>query len=427
MKTIGLVLGFGLLGGVLLNGLSLGCSGETEPAQNTGNAGADAGEPEAGLVCDGTGISKGPWVLAIDGTSAKVRWEACREGTTKGLSLAPEAGGNPIEMDSVETPAEVTETNIAPLNPSAPVDWAATYYMHEAALTGLLPGTCYTYALLGDSSRKGRFCTAAPAGTPIRFMAIGDTNPSLGDNTINVLSNAIPKGPDFTLHCGDIQYYSSTLETWASWFPVMQVMLSQGGFFPSVGNHESETPKEFDEYFLRFFKGAGFGGTDTYYRFETGGVYFFALNTEDAYGQGTVQGSWLEAQLNEASKAPGYRFSVVFMHRTLVTCGDTGQDTAVREQFEPIFQQYKVPLVIQGHMHGYERFDLNGITYVTTGGGGGSIGNIDENIERPECAMRLASGAFSHAVIVDVTAADIQGTVIHENGIIADSFTLPLP
>lgn len=421
MKNLGILFVFGLVGmGIFA------CSGESQPSPAP-DGGADAGEPDAGLVCDGNGISKGPWVLAIDASGAKVRWEACREGTTKGLKVEPEAGGNPIEIESVETPFEVTETNVAPLNPLAPVDWAATYYMHEAAISGLMPGTCYVYELLGDSTRKGRFCTAAPSGSPIRFMAIGDTNPSLGNNTFNVLSNALQKAPNFTIHCGDIQYYSSVLETWASWFPVMQPMLSQGGFFPSVGNHESETLKEFDEYFLRFYKGAGFGGTDTYYRFETGGVWFFALNTEEPYGQGTVQGSWLESQLDAASKSPGYRFSIVFMHRTLVTCGDTGQDTAVREQFAPIFAQYKVPLVLQGHMHGYERFDLGGITYITTGGGGGSIGKIDENIERPECAMRLAAGAYSHAVIFDISAAEIQGTVIHEDGSVPDSFSIPVP
>lgn len=414
---------------ILLMGVglcALGCSDESGSTPLP-DGGAGGGEPDAGLVCDGAGISKGPWVLAIDGQGAKVRWEACREGTTKGLKLAPEAGGNPIEMQSVETPFEVTETKGAVLNPLAPPDWAATYYMHEAALSGLLPGTCYTYELLGDASRKGRFCTAAPSGSPIRFMAIGDTNPGLGNNAFNVLSHSLQKAPDFTVHCGDIQYYSSFLETWASWFPVMQPMLSQGGFFPSVGNHESETPTEFNEYFLRFYQGAGFEGTDTYYRFETGGVYFFALNTEEPYGQGTVQGSWLEAQLDAASKSPGYRFSIVFMHRTLVTCGDSGQDSAVREQFAPIFAQYKVPLVLQGHVHVYERFDIDGITYITTGGGGSKIGVVDENIERPECAMRLAAGAYSHALIVDVNATEIQGTVIHEDGSVPDSFVIPVP
>ena len=46
------------------------------------DAGPDASESEgdSGLPCDTTGLSKGPWVLHVDGTSAIVRWETCRAG-----------------------------------------------------------------------------------------------------------------------------------------------------------------------------------------------------------------------------------------------------------------------------------------------------------------------------------------------------------
>jgi hypothetical protein len=403
-----------------------GCSSEPE-TPSAPDAGADAGPDAAGLVCPEAGITKGPWVLAINGSSAKVRWEACRAGVKASLSLVEEAGGSPKEVASVETPFEVTVMGEAPLNIAAPPDFAGTYYMHEAALTGLVPGTCYSYELSAEPARKGRFCTAQPAGGPVRFMAIGDTNPALGGHTQELLKQVLPKGPDFTIHGGDIQYYSSTLETWAYWFPELQPMLSQGGFFPAIGNHESELLGEFEQYYLRFFGGAGFEGTDEYYRFESGGVYFFSVSTELPLDLGSVQGTWLSAQLEAASKAPGFRFSVVYMHKTLVTCGDTGQNTAVREQFEPLFTQYKVPLVVQAHMHGYERFELNGVTYITTGGGGGSLGNVDENIERPECAMRLASGKYWHAMFFEVGAGELKGSAIDQDGVVRDTFTKVVP
>jgi hypothetical protein len=403
-----------------------GCSSEpdTPPPTTTSDAGADAAP---GLVCPEAGITKGPWVLAVDGSSAKVRWEACRSGVKASISLMEEAGGAAKEVASVETPFEVTVMGEAPLNNAAPPDFAGTYYMHEASLTGLLPGTCYRYELSAEPARKGRFCTAQPPGGPVRFMAIGDTNPALGGHTQKILSQVLPKGPDFTIHGGDIQYYSSALETWAYWFPELQPMLSQGGFFPSIGNHESELLGEFEQYYLRFFGGAGFEGTDDYYRFETGGIYFFSVSTELPLDLGAIQGTWLSSQLDAVSKLPGFRFSVVYMHKTLVTCGDTGQNTAVREQFEPLFTQYKVPLVVQAHMHGYERFELNGITYITSGGGGGSLGNVDENIERPECAMRVASGKHRHAMLFEVGPGELKGSAIDPNGVVIDSFTKVVP
>ncbi|MDB4996671.1 MAG: Purple acid phosphatase [Myxococcaceae bacterium] len=396
------------------------------------DASTDAAVPEAGdaaIPCDATGVTKGPWVLRVDGTSAIVRWEACRAGTPAGVTfvVGPDGPSQLRTIESVETPFQVTETNRAPLDPRVEPDFAGTYFMHEANVTGLEPSTCYRYSLDADTKRMGRVCTAKRVGEPFRFLSIGDTNPGLGDSTMNVLRNTLVKVPDFTVHGGDIQYYDSTLETWASWFPIMQPLLSTGAFLPSVGNHESERPHEYEQYLERFFGGAGFAGTNAYYRFESGGVWFFTLDTEESLDAGSEQAKWFEAQLADAAAQPGYRFSVVYFHRPWVTCGDSGDNAAARALFEPMFVKYKVSLVIQAHMHGYERFELGDITYVTSAGGGGRLGNVDENITRPECSQRKASGPFFHAVVFDVTAGKLAGTVIDDKGAVRDTFEKAVP
>lgn len=373
-----------------------------------------------------TGLSKGPWVVRIDGTSAIVRWEACRPGTKGGLSFGLENGGEQKAADSKESAFEVTTTNIAALDPKAPKDEAGTYYMHEVALTGLSAGACYKYELAADSNASGRFCAARPSNTDFRFLAIGDTNPGLNGITEKLLGQILPQGFDFTVHAGDIQYYDSGLETWASWFPRMQPLLSQGAFLPSVGNHELEKPEELDEYYKRFFGNAGFDGTDEYYRFESGGVWFFSVDTELDVTLGSPQGNWLANGLAEVAAKPDFKTSVVYFHKPWITCGDKSEDTTAREQFEPIFAANGVRLVIQAHMHGYERFDYNGRTYLTTGGGGGTLDNIDANIDRPTCAQRVVSGAFRHAVVMNVKTTQMEGTVIDEKGMTRDTFTIAL-
>jgi hypothetical protein len=406
----------------------VGCG--TDGTQVPSDASVDTVVPEpvdAAIPCDATGVTKGPWVLRVDGTSAVVRWEACRAGTPAGVSLLVGANGERLTVASVETPFQVTETNRAPLDPRVEPDFAGTYFMHEAKVTGLEPSHCYRYSLDADSKREGRVCTAKHPGENLRFLSIGDTNPGLGDSTMNVLRNTLVKVPDFIVHGGDIQYYDSTLETWASWFPVMQPMLSTGAFLPSVGNHESERPHEYEQYLERFFGGAGFGGTNAYYRFDSAGVAFFTLDTEESLDAGSEQAKWLEAQLADAAAQPGYRFSVVYFHRPWVTCGDSGDNAEARTRFEPIFAKYKVRLVIQAHMHGYERFELGDITYVTSAGGGGRLGNVDENITRPECSQRKASGPFFHAVIFDVIAGKLSGTAIDDKGAVRDTFEKAVP
>lgn len=411
---------------------TLSCSRSDEdskPSQGAGGTGGeeDEGEGEEGLRCEGSGISKTPWVLAIDETSAKVRWEACREGTPAELRFAKEGGGEEQTFAASVKPFEVTETYKAALKPEGPHDWAGTYYMHEAALTGLTPSTCYTYELGADASAKGRFCTARAPGESFKFLVIGDTNPGLSQAASKVLEQNLPANPDFTLHTGDIQYYASMIESWAIWWPKMAPMLAQGGFFPAVGNHEFEKPKEFELYYERFFDGAGFDGTTRYYRFQSGGVWFFSVDSEQDLAPDSTQGKWLQAQLADAKGQPGFRFSIVYVHRPWATCGDTGDKPELREAYEPIFLDHDVKLVLFGHMHGYERFELNGLTYITSAGGGAHLGDVNENDSRPECEHRKASGKFFNATVFEVGQDKLRGITTDDEGKVRDDFEIAVP
>jgi acid phosphatase type 7 len=412
---------------LIANGAGSAGSGGTSTAGDAGSTGEDE-------FCPGTGVSKRPWVLTVDGSSAKLRWEACRDGTSPEVSLMPEQGGAAQKFTAQATSFTINNTYKAPLNPNAPPDKAGTYFMHESMLTGLAEGTCYSYTLSQDSSATGRFCTARASGSPFTFVGTADTNPGLGESTSQLLHVINNKPYDFTVHGGDIEYYDSGLETWSYWFTKMTPMLAHGGFFPSIGNHESEKPDEYEQYYVRLFGKAGFDGTDGYYRFQTGGVWFFSLDTESAMVVGSPQYVWFEAQLKDASEKPGYRFSVVFLHRPFLTCGDTGQKDAERAGMEPLFEKYKVPLILQGHMHGYEHFEVpqptdtsKTFTYLTIGGGGGLLGDIDGNSNLPTCTMRTQAAKAYHIAVFDVKAGSIHTNVLGTDGSIIDSFDKQVP
>lgn len=399
--------------------------------------GTDGAGDDAGIPCGPTGLSKGPWSLAMSGTSIVVRWESCRAGTARGVSFTPEAGGAGGHADAAEAIATTTETYVAALNPKAPPDYAGTWWMHEAKLANLAPGACYRYTLDADPSAKGRFCTARAPGEPLRFMAIGDTHPELGDNTTRIFSHTIPTDPakawDFSLHMGDIQYYSGGLATWASWFPLMAPELRGGATLAAIGNHELEKPWEYAEYTLRFFAGSGFDGTDEHYRFTSAGVWFFTVDTEQPTDPQSAQGKWLAAQLEDASKRPGYRFSVLWLHRPFLTCGDTSDAEAELVAWKPTFDQYGVRLILQGHMHGYERFQYGGRTVITTAGGGGSIADPNKNAARPYCGTdggtgaRVSWGPWYHAMLFTVGPGKLHGEAIDVDGKIVDQFDDVVP
>jgi hypothetical protein len=78
-------------------------------------------------------------------------------------------------------------------------------------------------------------------------------------------------------------------------------------------------------------------------------------------------------------------------------------------------------------MHGYERFEMDGRTFVTAAGGGGTLGDVNANTTRPECANRVASGRFFNTVLFEVKTGQLVGTVVDDTGATRDSFTETVP
>lgn len=413
--------------------LSLWACGSSNGAgpHDAGDDGAlDAGE-DAGLPCDPTGLSKGPWVLHVDETSAIVRWESCRKGTPLGVSYAPEGGGASKTTMASESAFVVLKT-IKALNAAATPDYAGTWYMHDAQLTGLSASTCYAYGLAADATVKAKFCTARTPGDTVRFYAIGDTNPALGFSTRDVLKQTASLPWDFVLHGGDIEYYDSIVETYQYWFQLMPPLLRGGAFLPAIGNHDSddqsgEPMDKWEQYTSRFWGGAGFDGTDEYYAYHSGGVWFLTVDTELPVTPGSAQFTWVQQELAKAAASPGYRFTIFYEHRPFLTCGDTGDNPAALANLQPLFTQYKVPLVIQAHMHGYERFTTPGLTLVTVGGGGGAINDVNMNTSRSYCNERTASGGFFHAALFEIVPGMLSAKVIDDQGNTRDTFSLTVP
>jgi hypothetical protein len=402
---------------------SSGSSVATSTSTSSGAGGEGGGGT---FACPDSGVLHGPWSEKLDFDSAVVRWDACAEGLAS-ITFEPEGGGASRTAQGAQSAFNV-RTTFGGIPGATLPDEPGVRYFTEVTVDGLVPGTCYTFTLDDDDARGGRFCTARLAGEPFRFMAIGDTNPGIAP-TEAVVDHVIALDPDFGVHLGDIQYYSSIVDSWAQWFISMQPLLSSHAFQPCIGNHEDEREFEFMDYYDRLFADAGFGGDRRHYKFESGGLHFFAVDSEGDLSIGSEQGRWLEASLAEAAGEDGFRGSVVYMHRPFISVGDGGSLPDYRAHYEPLFEDFGVRLVLSGHMHGYERFTSGNVVYVVSGGGGGLIGDVSEAIEdRPEeAALREAFAAAFHAMVFDVGAESIEGRAIDDSGEEIDNFSIPLP
>ncbi|HTJ84371.1 MAG TPA: metallophosphoesterase [Polyangiaceae bacterium] len=390
-----------------------------------GSASSGGGGGGGGLACPASGFYHGPWVQKFDETSAVIRWDACAASDVS-ISVEPDGGGTKTTFTGSQTPGEVT-TDYHGV-PGVLPDWSGTYYLSEVPVTGLEPATCYRFTVDSEPERGGRFCTSRVSGDTFTLMAIGDTNPAISPIE-EMVAAELENSPDFIIHLGDIQYYSSILDSWSQWFVSMGPMLEGGAFEPCVGNHESENPTEYADYYDRLFADAGFDGTREYYRYHSGGIWFFSVDTELDMLTGP-QVDWLTAELADAKTQPGFRGSIVYMHRPVISVADGGNHPDWRAFWEPTFVSNGVVLVMSGHMHGYERFlTENSLTYVVSGGGGGLIGDVDANVDTyPEdAALRQASAAKFHTMRLEITSTTLEGTAVGEDGGALDTFSIPLP
>ena len=129
-------------------------------------------------------------------------------------------------------------------------------------------------------------------------------------------------------------------------------------FYASLGNHDSR-----EQRFYKLFN----MDDKLYYSFKAPkeDVRFFAL--ESTY-MDQDQLKWVEDELKKSNE----RWKIAFFHHPLYSSARThGSQLKLRAVLEPLFIQYNVSLVLNGHDHAYERIKpQNGIQYFLEGSSG---------------------------------------------------------
>ena len=107
------------------------------------------------------------------------------------------------------------------------------------------------------------------------------------------------------------------------------------------------------------------------------------------------------AFLNEVLARRRTAFRVAVFHHPPTSCSLHGADREVERAWVALFHG-RVDLVLMGHNHTYERFDVGGVPYVTTGGGGARLyPSIPGLCKGPGKALRVQTAY--HAVRLTAT------------------------
>jgi hypothetical protein len=281
--------------------------------------------------------------------------------------------------------------------PAAQTGLASDFYQYEAYLAGLAPATRYTYAVFmagtEAASGQGGFNTAPLTGTgTVRFIAFGDSG--VGSTAQRQLAARMGADSfDLALHTGDVAYGTAdglggpSYTQYDDWvFGVYSSWLRSRPFYPSIGNHDDEVgfARAYRDVFVLPDHGASPTYPDhakRYYSFDYGPVHFVALDTELALidpARRQAQLAWLEQDLTATTQP----WRVVYFHRPPYSAGmHHGSSLDVRQAFAPVFERYRVQLVVSGHDHDFERSipwreyvpGGGAVTYIVTGGGGAPL------------------------------------------------------
>ena len=184
------------------------------------------------------------------------------------------------------------------------------------------------------------------------FGAAGDWG--CNSNTEATVANMDNKNPEIAFGLGDYSYQS----TGTCWFndiaPIDNIMRI------AIGNHEDDSDEGFSGYMSHF------GLSQTYYSFNHQNVHVLVMDTDkDSYSSGSSQYNFVINDLQSASQNPNIKWIIVYLHKQLYTspntcgassCSNTATDpTNLRNTYHAKFEQYGVDLVLNGHLHNYQR------------------------------------------------------------------------
>lgn len=334
--------------------------------------------------------------------------------------------------------------------------------VNHAYLTNLTPDTDYVYAAMHDGAEpaQGTVRTAPSGRKPLRFTSFGDQStpalaalpdgryatdnigsPAAADTTLAIERVA----PLFNLVNGDLCYANlaqDRVRTWSNWFENNTRSARHRPWMPAAGNHENELGNgpigygAYQTYFALPDSGSSPQTRGLWYSFTAGSVRVISLNNDDVAFQdggnfyvhgysGGEQKRWLTTELAAARREPNIDWVVVCMHQTAISTSDrtNGADLGIREQWLPLFDRYRVDLVVCGHEHHYERSHplrgalgtdtrtpipvdtpddvidaTRGTVHLVIGGGGTSAPTNGLFFPQPQCRVLTAVDDFDPAI-----------------------------
>jgi hypothetical protein len=235
---------------------------------------------------------------------------------------------------------------------------------HSLTFKDLLPDTLYAYRV-GDGtywSEWFQFRTASDQGKPFSFLYVGDAQNNILDLWSRLIREGYRKAPDaaFIVHAGDLVNSAHREQDWHEWFKAGGFIHSMVPSIPTPGNHEYQPRNAAEDSTNTRFLSVQWrhqfqlplngipGYEETVYYIDYEDSRIISLNSNHPSQE---QRAWLEEILKNNPR----KWTIVTFHHPIYSASARRDNALLRNQWKPLFDQYKVDLVLQGHDHSYAR------------------------------------------------------------------------
>lgn len=290
-------------------------------------------------------------------------------------------------------------------------------------LAGCAPGaTTVPAPAVGRAQATAQSAAPAPPALPLpnkpdslKFGVIGDNGTGARPEYETAQQmTAWHSRFDFTMAImdGDNMYGAERPQDFVSKFESPYKALLDDGvkFYASLGNHDS--PEE------RFYARYNMNG-QRYYTFKAPqqDVRFFAI---DSTYMDPDQLKWIENALKDSHE----KWKICFFHHPLYSSARThGSQLKLRAVLEPLFIEYDVSVVFNGHDHVYERIKpQNGIQYFVEGASG-QLRDGDLRKDSPLTAKGFDTDRTF--MLVEINGDTMNFVTLSRTGAIVDSGVVP--
>lgn len=236
---------------------------------------------------------------------------------------------------------------------------------HSVIVKNLQPSTLYMYRVGNGNywSEWFHIRTAGKPGEKFSFIYMGDVQVGMRTLWPRVIREAYAKVPDakLILYAGDIVNRGLNDHEWGELFYGGSFIHSMIPGLPSPGNHEHADNAAGVNVITTLWRpqfilpdNGPEGLEETCYYADVQGVRFISLNSQSIWFGGELmqkQIDWLHKILNNNPN----KWTCITFHHPVYSIKANRDNENMRTKFQPIFDQYKVDLVLQGHDHAYAR------------------------------------------------------------------------